>query len=113
MQEIYKISENGVKEIAIGILISSCEKIPSLILTDHNLLQEIIQLVFTHMINISTEIDKNWCSPTSGFDVTMQASEDHIKIQFSADCIDRFLCMCSNDVVLKIISQYSMKLLNN
>lgn len=48
-----------------------------------------------------------------GFDVDMEASDDHNKIRFATDCIDRLLACSEDETILKLISEYSIRLLNS
>ncbi len=43
----------------------------------------------------------------------MEASEDHNKIRFATDCIDRLLTCSEEETILKLISEYSIRLLNS
>ena len=43
----------------------------------------------------------------------MDSTDDHNKIRFATDCIDRLLMCTDEETVLKLVSEYAIKLLNS
>lgn len=73
LTEIFKMPdiEPGVKRMATEILVDYSEKSPALFRKNKDSLQETIEMVFTHMVDISNEITDEWKSPPPGYNEDM------------------------------------------
>lgn len=65
LQNIFKMPdiENGVKRMATEMLVDYAEKYPALFRKKKDILHNVIEMIFYHMVDISSKIDKEWMSP--------------------------------------------------
>lgn len=105
--------EGGVKRMATEILVDYAEKSPAVFRKNKEALQETIEMVFTHMIDISDDITDEWKAPPPGYNEDMEDDEDFETTRFGMGAIDRLIYVIGEEELLPILSATIERLLQN
>merc|ERR1712048_717860 len=95
----------------MGVTIS--ERYPEMIKKNSQSLNNILELIFTHMIDIESEILPEWANPPDGFNEENEEEDDQKIIKFCMNCIDRLIAHVGNKVMLPHLSDCVAKMLNS
>lgn len=93
LQNIFKIKnlESGVKRMATEILVDYAEKYPALYRKKKDVLTNVIEMIFHHMVEIENEISESWMCPPEGYNEDMEDDEDFETTRFGMGAIDRLI----------------------
>lgn len=74
LQNIFKINEieSGIKRMATEILVDFSEKSPALFRKNKEYLNNILEMLFVHMIDIEEDITDEWKKPEEGYNEEME-----------------------------------------
>lgn len=89
-----KSQESAIREHATEIMIFFAESLPEQFQfsSRSDRLQQLLTMVFSHMVDISFDVDANWCQPTEGYDDSKDRSdEDEETIENGTRQVDRLL----------------------
>lgn len=113
LQNIFKIPkiEGGVKRMATEILVDFSEKAPSLFRKNADFINSMLEMVFTHMMDIEEEISDEWKKPSEGYNEQMEDDEDFETTRFGMGAIDRIIYSVGDKEVLPILSNSIKNLL--
>lgn len=103
----------GLKDQAIEVVVTISERYPEMIKKNSQFLNNILELIFTHMIDIESEILPEWASPPDGFNEENEEEDDQKIIKFCMNCIDRLIAHVGNKVMLPHLSDCVAKMLNS
>lgn len=69
LQNIFKIKnlESGVKRMTTEILVDYAEKYPALYRKKKDVLTNVIEMIFHHMVEIENDISESWMCPPEGY----------------------------------------------
>lgn len=96
--------EIGMKDQCLEIIISMCQRYPEPLQKDQELLKKVVEMIFTHMMEISDEVDEEWKNPPDGFDEDLAEADDQSIVKFSVECIDRLISHVGAKNMLKFLS---------
>jgi len=89
--------EISTKEIILETMITTLERIPSIVHNSKNgakIIETAVKLIVYHMItNISSTIEDKWCRPPEGFSIVVYSSnnEERSIQNFVLSALDRLL----------------------
>lgn len=68
VQKVFELKvEQGVKKMALEMLIGLAENLPSSFRKVEKRRKTLFELIFMNMVAISKEVDPAWCQPAEGF----------------------------------------------
>jgi len=102
----------GLKDQAIEVIVTISERYPEMIKKNTNYLNQILELIFTHMIGIDSEILPEWANPPDGFNEENEEEDDQKIIKFCMNCIDRLISHVGSQIMLKHLSDCVAKMLS-
>lgn len=102
--------EGGLKDQAIEVIVTISERYPEMIKKQPNTLKDILELIFTHMIDIDSEVTAEWSNPPDGFNEENEEEDDQKIIKFGINCIDRLIAHVGSAHMLKFLSEMVEKL---
>lgn len=105
--------DHGVKDQCLEITTSFCQRFPEILKSSQERLKKIVEMVFTHMMEISDEVDEEWKNPPDGFDEELAETDDQQVVQFSVDCIDRLISHVGKETMLPFLSDCIKTLLSS
>lgn len=98
------ISDEGIKKIATEIMITIGERIPKLYKDNQQQLQQLLEMIFMHMIDIDQEITQEWNSPPEGYNDDIQEDADLEVVRFGMSAVDRLISTIGQKILLPILS---------
>lgn len=98
------ITDEGIKKIATEIMITIGERIPKLYKDNQQQLQQLLEMIFMHMIDIDQEITQEWNSPEEGYNDDIQEDADLEVVRFGMSAVDRLISAIGQKVLLPILS---------
>jgi hypothetical protein len=115
LTRIFRIKdiEGGVRRMTTEILVDFAEKSPTLFRKKPEALKSTIEMVFYHMIEISSEITEEWMRPKEGYNDDMEDDEDFETTRFGMGAIDRLIYTIGEEEMLPILSQTIELMLSN
>lgn len=72
-------------------MIDYAEKYPALFRKKADILNGVIEMIFTHMIEIESEITDEWKRPAEGYCDDMEDDEDFETTRFGMGAVDRLI----------------------
>lgn len=106
-----KDMDTGLKDQAIEVIVAISERYPEMIKKGDGYLNSILEMIFTHMIEINDEILDDWKSPPDGFNEENEEEDDQKIIKFGMNCIDRLIAHIGSKIMLKHLSECVGKML--
>ena len=106
-----EVSDGGIKDQAIEVVITISERYPEMLKKNSALLTQVVELIFTHMIDIDSEVMDEWASPPDGFNEDNEEEDDQKIIKFCMNCIDRLIAHVGSQFMLKFLSDCVAKML--
>ena len=103
--------ETDIKHMGTETLIALIERIPQIVRKNAAYLEKIIELIFTHMIEISETISEEWKQPPEGFNEDIEEDADFETTRFGMNAIDRIIDSVGDKETLPILSKTVEKLL--
>lgn len=103
--------ENGLKDQAIEIVVTISERYPEMVKKNLATLNNILELIFSHMISIDPETSDDWANPPDGFNEENEEEDDQKVVKFCMNCIDRLIAHVGSQVMLKQLSEAVAKML--
>lgn len=115
LTRIFKIPniEPGVRRMTTEILVDFAEKSPAIFRKRPEALKSTIEMVFYHMIEISSEITQEWMRPEEGYNDDMEDDEDFETTRFGMGAIDRLIYTIGEEELLPILSATIELMLGN
>jgi hypothetical protein len=105
--------DHGIKDQCVEIVTSFCQRFPETLKSNQERLKKIVEMIFTHMMEIDDEVDEEWKNPPDGFDEELAETDDQQIVQFSVDCIDRLISHVGKDTMLPFLSDCIKTLLTS
>ena len=96
--------ESGIKDQALEITISISQRYPEFLQQSKEILSQIVEMVFLHMLEIPDECPAEWSNPPDGFDEKKMEDDSQRVVKFSTDCIDRLCANVGSQTMLKYLS---------
>ncbi|CAD8128052.1 unnamed protein product [Paramecium sonneborni] len=115
IQVIFRESqiENGVKRIGTETLLSMVEKFPRLFKFEKLYLIQVVEMIFFHMIQISSTITDEWKRPPEGFNDDIEQDEDCETTRFGMSSIDRLIESLGKQEMLPVLNPIVSELLKH
>ena len=66
ISQVKNVDDDGIKQLAVDLIVSVVEKLTSLLRTNESLLKEVLEVIFAYMVNISHDVDQEWLTPPEG-----------------------------------------------
>jgi importin-5 len=106
LQNVFKMPdlESGVKRMATEMLVDYAQKYPALFRKKKDILQNVIEMIFYHMVEISSEVDSEWASPKEGYNEDMEDDEDFETTRFGMGAIDRLIYSVGEEETMVLLS---------
>ncbi|CAD8079878.1 unnamed protein product [Paramecium primaurelia] len=105
--------ENGVKRIGTETLLSMVEKFPGLFKFEKIYLMQVVEMIFFHMIQISSTITDEWMKPPEGFNDDIEQDEDCETTRFGMSSIDRLIESLGKKEMLPLLNPIVSELLRH
>merc|ERR1712226_1537446 len=99
-----KNMDSGLKDQAIEVIVTISERYPEMVKKGEGYLDSILEMIFTHMVEIEDEILDEWKNPPDGFNEENEEEDDQKIIKFCMNCIDRLIAHVGSKVMLKHLS---------
>jgi len=103
--------DGGLKDQAIEVIVTISERYPEMLKKNEELLNSILELIFTHMVEIDDQILDEWANPPDGFNEDNEEEDDQKIIKFGMNCIDRLIAHVGSTIMLKHLSDCVAKML--
>ncbi|CAK67710.1 unnamed protein product (macronuclear) [Paramecium tetraurelia] len=115
IQTIFRDSqiEIGVKRIGTETLLSLVEKFPGLFKFEKVYLMQLVEMIFFHMIQISSTISDEWKRPPEGFNDNLEQDEDQETTNFGMSSIDRLIESQGKKEMLPVLNPIVSELLRH
>ncbi|CAK69294.1 unnamed protein product (macronuclear) [Paramecium tetraurelia] len=105
--------DNGVKRIGTETLLSMVEKFPGLFKFEKIYLMQVVEMIFYHMIQISSTITDEWMKPPEGFNDDIEQDEDCETTRFGMSSIDRLIESLGRKEMLPLLNPIVSELLRH
>ena len=102
-----------IRQNPIEFYVTVIERIPSIVKKDHELLNQLIELIFKLMIDIDQDIEDEWCKPKEGFKDQDDGDEGEDNVNFGKGCIDKIISAVGDEICLPLLSVIVNKTLEN
>lgn len=99
--------------MATEILVDYSEKSPTIFRKNKEYLNNLLHMIFVHMIEIDNEISDEWKKPEEGYNDDMEDDEDFETTRFGMGAIDRIIFAIGDKEVLPLLSEAIKELLKN
>ncbi|EGR29723.1 importin 5, putative [Ichthyophthirius multifiliis] len=84
-------TEKDLKEIGTETITTIITRIPKLIRQNPQYIQKLLELVYSHMVDIEKEIESDWLSPKEGFSEEIEEDSDFESVRFGMNTIDKII----------------------
>lgn len=101
----------NIRQQPLEFIVTLIERKPSLAQKDVDFLKDLLENIFKLMIDIDSDIDKEWMCPKEGFQQDGDEEEDHV--QFGQNCVDRLVSSIGDGVMLPLIGTLVMNTIQN
>eukprot|EP00331_Platyophrya_macrostoma_P022094 CAMPEP_0176443770 /NCGR_PEP_ID=MMETSP0127-20121128/22638_1 /TAXON_ID=938130 /ORGANISM="Platyophrya macrostoma, Strain WH" /LENGTH=1003 /DNA_ID=CAMNT_0017829097 /DNA_START=385 /DNA_END=3396 /DNA_ORIENTATION=+ len=98
------LSVDGIKQMAIQIIVSMIERLPTIFKENHNLIKDFLEMTFAYMIESTEDVTPEWINPKEGFLEDILDDSDNAGVKFSCHIIDRLICWVGVNPTLVILS---------
>ncbi|EGR31191.1 hypothetical protein IMG5_116170 [Ichthyophthirius multifiliis] len=105
--------ETDIKHMGTETLISLVQRLPQIVRKNQEYLLKLIELIFSHMIEIDQEVTDEWKQPPEGFNEDIEEDADFETTRFGMNAIDRIIDSVGDKETLPILSQTVEKLLQH
>lgn len=99
------ISDEGIKKVATETVITLGERKPILFKNNLPQLQQLIEMIFLHMVEIDIEITQEWNHPPEGYNDDIEDDADLEVVRFGMSAVDRLISAIGEKVMLPVLSQ--------
>lgn len=96
--------DQGLRKMALEMLVGLADNLPSIFRKEKERRTCIVELVFMNMVDISTEISKEWMSPPEGFNDD-EGDDDKGIIDYGLECIDRLIESVGETEMIGVLSE--------
>ena len=90
--------------MATEVLILIVERQPGTIRKNPEKMKALFEIIFYHMVQIDSEIEKDWETPKEGFNDDFDEDDDFETTRFGINSIDRLISSIGEKESLPIIS---------
>lgn len=101
--------EAGVKDQCIEIAVSLSQRYPEMLKKNQTLMQKVVEIIFSQMMELPDENDDEWLNPPDGYD----DETDQSSVKFATDCIDRLISHVGAKTMLGFLSDCIKNLLQS
>ena len=63
---VKKMEVEGLRQLAIEIIVSVLERLPKLVRNNDQFIREVLEMIFTYMVEIDSNVDSEWEKPKEG-----------------------------------------------
>ena len=63
---VKKMEVEGIRQLAIEIIVSVLERLPKLVRNNDQFIREVLEMIFTYMVEIDSNVDSEWEKPKEG-----------------------------------------------
>ena len=63
---VKKMEVEGIRQLAIEIIVTILERLPKLIRDNDQFIREVLEMIFTYMVEIDANVDAEWEKPKEG-----------------------------------------------
>ena len=63
---VKKMEVEGIRQLAIEIIVTILERLPKLIRDNDQFIREVLEMIFTYMVEIDPNVDAEWEKPKEG-----------------------------------------------
>ena len=74
------------------------------------MLEKIMEMIFYQMIDISSELTKEWESPPEGFDDSIDIDSDLEEVRFGMETLNRLISAMGQKQILPLLSKLAQKM---
>lgn len=103
--------DGGLKDQAIEVIVTISERYPEFLKKTEGTLKKILEMIFSHMVEIEDEIGEDWANPKDGFNEDNEEEDDQKIIKFGMNCIDRLIAHVGSKIMLPQVSSCVQSLL--
>ena len=107
-----KALEDHVRRLATENALLLAERIPKLVKNDKQLLATLLEMIISHMVDISQTIDEEWEKPKEGFSEDIEEDAEYESVRFGTNGIDRLISSVGSEAMLPLVSQVVQKMLS-
>jgi len=93
-----------IRQQPIEFFVTVIERIPSIVKKNHDLLKDMIEIVFKLMIDIDSDIDDSWLKPKEGFRDNDDGEDGEDNVNFGKGCIDKIISAVGDEICLPLLS---------
>lgn len=108
-----KYDDEEVREKCVEVIVMICERVPSLLKTNTDCIEKLIEMIFIQMINSCEEAEPTWENPPEGFNEKLVEDSEFASVRYCMDQIDRLIGSHETKVILNTLSASVQKLLTS
>ena len=105
-----KTLEDHVRRLATENALQLVERLPKLVKNDKQALSTMLEMIISHMVDISLTIDAEWEKPKEGFSEDIEEDAEYEAVRFGTNGIDRMISSVGSPEMLPLISSVVQKM---